>query len=617
MDTIAWDKVQSAPSGSIYRIAPTELKLGHKIIGLDIDWDETPWRGPSMVLDDLATKAYLKKHCAWVVIDLKSGTNKFRPSARWLEPLSEPLPPLPERVDALQRSALSAQSLKNGAALYAQLYRRVHEFATNFQKGTNIDAGEAIDFAHRLADGIEESLAALMWLSRIKDSRLYLTQHLIHTTLLMAGFVHALGWERERVETAALVGLLHDLGKLRLDRNLLLKSGPLSEGELKSLRSHPTVAAELLRQNPDVPWEVIAGVAASHEQPDGLGYPRGLKGDAIPVMARLIAIIDAYDAMTSKRVHGKLMTHQQALGQLWKERGSQFSADIVERFIQFLGWVTPGTLVRLTDQRLAVVMEMRHEGGVRPVVRPLTQTAGGLRMGGELVLRPQVGGSAHETLAIAELLPDSSADTNPRELTEQLFAVLGESAEQMPAPEHLPEWNPSEQPVDIEDEPIEPEPDESETEAELDLSRPSRQQPPSVADGLRILIIDDSLTIRRTIQQYLEQAGGEVVTAVSGEAGLKEVKHALPDLIFLDILLPGMSGFSVLRQIRRISGDRKIPVVMISGNPQATEQFFLDRIGADDFLPKPFARKDVMACLQRLLDQGKVSRSTDRESALR
>jgi len=488
--------------------------------------------------------------------------------------------------------------------LYAQLHERVHEFARNFQRGASINAADAGEFAQRLADGVEESLAALMWLSRIKDSRLYLTQHLIHTTLLMAGFVHALGWERERIETAALVGLMHDLGKLRLDRSLLLKSEAVSDQELQTLRSHPTIAAELLRQNADVPWEVIAGVAASHERPDGSGYPKGLKGDSIPVMARLIAIIDAYDAMTSRRSHGKLMTHQQALGQLWKERGTQFDPGLVESFIQFLGWVSPGTLVRLSDQRLAVVMEMRHEGGVRPVVRPLTQTAAGLRMGGELVLRPQVGGSAQETLAIAELLPDSSIDTNPRELTEQLFLVLGESAEQMPVQDNLPDWGPSDSEPEVVVEPAEPAPEGSALGPELDLSAPApaRRETPSLADGLRILIIDDSLTIRQTIQQYLEQAGGEVVTAVSGEAGLKEVKHRLPDLVFLDILLPGMSGFSVLRQIRKLAADKKISVVMISGNPQATEQFFLDRIGADDFLPKPFARKDVMACLQRLSD---------------
>ncbi len=608
MDTLAWDKVKSAQSGAVCRIAPSELKLGHKIIGLDIDWDGTPWRGPSMVLEDLATKAFLKERCAWVIVDLKSGTNRFRPPAQRLEPLSEPLPPLPDRVDALQRSSLTAESLKSGAALYAELYQRVHEFASNFQKGANINAAEAIDFARRLADGIEQSLAALMWLSRIKDSRLYLTQHLIHTTLLMAGFVHALGWERERIETAALVGLLHDLGKLRLDRSLLLKSGSVNDEELQTLRSHPTIAAELLRQNPDVPWEVIAGVAASHEKPDGSGYPRGLKGDAIPVMARLIAVMDAYDAMTSKRVHGKLMTHQQAMGQLWKERGSQFSADIVERFIQFLGWVTPGTLVRLSDQRLAVVMEMRHEGGVRPVVRPLTQTAEGIRMGGELVLRPQVGGNAHETLAIAELLPDSSADTNPRELTEQLFAALGQNADQIPTSADLPELNSVDQLPEEEQDPVEREASKLESEAGSGGKSPLGQETTALADGLRVLIIDDSLTVRRTIQQYLERAGGEVVTTDSGEAGVKEVKHARPDLIFLDILLPGMSGFSVLRQIRKLAGDQKIPVVMISGNPQATEQFFLDRIGADDFLPKPFARNDVMACLQRLLDQDRLPR---------
>src|SRR6056297_1805513 len=399
MDTIPWESMTRAPSGSIFRVAPSELKLGHKVIGLDCAWDVTPWRGPSIVVDDFTTKSYLKENCEWVVIDLESGPNRFRPSPWRLEPLCEPMPPMPEKVEALQRSALTAETLKSGAALYAGLHESVRDFSLDFQRTGKVDADQAQAIVQRLAETIGESMAALFWLSRIKDPRLYVSQHMINSTVLMGAFVYALGWPTERIETALMVGLFHDIGKLRINRDLLFKAGELDEEELKTVQAHPIMAAELLRQNARIPWEVIAGVAASHERPDGSGYPRGLKNDNIPVMARLVAVVDAYDAMTSRRNHGRLMTHQQALGVLWKERGTQFSASVVERFIQFLGWVTPGTLVKLSDQRLAVVMEMQHEGGVRPVVRPLTKTAEGIRMGGELILRPQVGGSESETLS--------------------------------------------------------------------------------------------------------------------------------------------------------------------------------------------------------------------------
>jgi response regulator RpfG family c-di-GMP phosphodiesterase len=608
MDTLAWDSVKRGSSGSIFRIAPSELKLGHKVIGLDCAWDDTPWRGPTLVVEDFETRSYLKENCEWVIVDLQTGTNRFRPSAWRLEPLCEPLPNMPEKVEALQRSPLTAQTLKSGAILYAELHKSVRVFGLDFQRTGELGADAALTIVQRLASTIGESMAALVWLSRIKDPRLYVSQHIINSAILMGAFVHALGWPKERLETALMVGLFHDIGKLRINRDLLFKAGALDEEERKTAQSHPTLAADLLRQNPQIQWEVIAGVAASHERPDGAGYPRGLKGDFIPVMARLVAIVDAYDAMTSPRTHGRVMTHQQALGVLWKERDAQFDASVVERFIRFLGWVTPGTLVKLSDKRLAVVMEMQHEGGVRPVVRPLTKTAEGLRMGGELVLKPQVGAGGNEALSIVEMLPDGSADIDSRELTEQLFAVLGED------PLELPHGDTSVTPlhegastdaIQSQTAPSKSHTAVAQDSSDAELAAPA-QTDQRLAEGLRVLVIDDALTVRRTLQRFLENAGAEVVAVDSGEAGLREVKHAVPDLVFLDILLPGISGFSALRKIRQLAQDQYIPVVMISGNPQATQHFFLKRIGADDFLPKPFGRDDVTGCLMRLRKQQKL-----------
>jgi twitching motility two-component system response regulator PilH len=123
--------------------------------------------------------------------------------------------------------------------------------------------------------------------------------------------------------------------------------------------------------------------------------------------------------------------------------------------------------------------------------------------------------------------------------------------------------------------------------------------------GARILIVDDSATIRAVLGKMLGQDGYAVLKAEDGEQALAMVREEHPDLVFLDIVLPGMSGFSVLRTMRHDAATRDIPVVMISGNIQATEQFYVQRFGADDFLKKPFGRGEVFARLRRLGESGR------------
>lgn len=120
--------------------------------------------------------------------------------------------------------------------------------------------------------------------------------------------------------------------------------------------------------------------------------------------------------------------------------------------------------------------------------------------------------------------------------------------------------------------------------------------------GTRILVIDDSPTIVAVFRKILRSAHLETLEAMDAEHGLEIARRVHPDLIFLDIVLPGMNGFSALRALRRDPATRNIPVIMISGNEQATEQFFGTRIGADDFMKKPFSRYEIFARIERLLD---------------
>ena len=127
-----------------------------------------------------------------------------------------------------------------------------------------------------------------------------------------------------------------------------------------------------------------------------------------------------------------------------------------------------------------------------------------------------------------------------------------------------------------------------------------------VPKGAWVLVVDDSATIRAVLGKMLSQDGHVVLKAPDGETAIEMARKEKPDLIFLDIVMPGMNGFAVLRALRRDPQTHDIPIVMISGNLQATEQFYVQRFGADDFMKKPFGRGEVFARIQHLTQSGRL-----------
>lgn len=137
-----------------------------------------------------------------------------------------------------------------------------------------------------------------------------------------------------------------------------------------------------------------------------------------------------------------------------------------------------------------------------------------------------------------------------------------------------------------------------------ELQTPERRQRIRVnaRPGTRALIIDDSPTIVAALRKILRSGGFETLEAFNAELGLEIAFREQPELIFLDIVLPGMNGFAALRTMRRDPRTSHIPIIMISGNEHATEEYYGGRIGADDFMKKPFSRYEVFARIEQLLD---------------
>ncbi len=133
-----------------------------------------------------------------------------------------------------------------------------------------------------------------------------------------------------------------------------------------------------------------------------------------------------------------------------------------------------------------------------------------------------------------------------------------------------------------------------------------QRQHPRTSVAARMLVVDDSPTICAVLGKMLRAEGYEVLVANDGATAIEMVRKHTPALIFLDVVMPGMNGFRVLKHLRQDASTAQIPIVMISGNQQASEQFYLQRCGADDFMKKPFDRDDVAERIALLVAAGRL-----------
>jgi HD-GYP domain-containing protein (c-di-GMP phosphodiesterase class II) len=143
-----------------------------------------------------------------------------------------------------------------------------------------------------------------------------------------------LGLDAERTERIRLAGMVHDLGKIGIPDHLLLKSGRLTAQESRQMERHPELGAHIL-QSANL-HDLAGWVLAHHERPDGTGYPLGLSGDAISLEARILAVADAYEAMTSDRPYRAALPAHAAKQELLRHRGTQFDATVTDTLLDAL-----------------------------------------------------------------------------------------------------------------------------------------------------------------------------------------------------------------------------------------------------------------------------------------
>ncbi len=351
--------------------------------GIDGGWLDHPfWRtqfliGDEAKLRDVRTSGV--PHC-WIDVSKGRDVSAERSSG----PLIAAGPDSKHSTPPQSKPALLSDELQHAARLRsrsAEVMRRLHSEA---RLGKIIEGGECASLVDGVIESINRHPDALVSLLRLKTADEYTYLHSVAVCALMVALGRQLGLDQAQCRDAGLAGMLHDLGKALMPQEILNKPGKLTAEEFAVIKSHPVRGYEILRASGKFSDAVLDVCRHHHERFDGTGYPDGLSAQQIPLMARMGAVCDVYDAVTSDRPYKAGWDPAHALSQMVSWAG-HFDTGVFQTFVKSVGIYPTGSLVRMRSGRLAVVLDQNPSALTKPRVKLFFSTKAGLPLAPQVV----------------------------------------------------------------------------------------------------------------------------------------------------------------------------------------------------------------------------------------
>jgi len=386
------------------QIPVDQVRIGMFVAALDRDWRDTPFLMQGFRVCDDDEIATLKSQSKIVTIDPTHSTpgsyehladlhaTALRPESKGL------LKRLRERFGKFDETSgeVAAERAKLGLiptgvtpTVYGEMKPIDAEIARAEEVYQGTDAtlemisdqvanGEKINL-QRLGGAIENMVEstvanpdALLWVARIRaeDSATY--AHGVKVAIYLLQLGRHLGFPPAQLANLGTLGLLLDLGKIKVDRDLLMKPGKLTPAEFDVVKGHVDLGIAALDESGTIDPEVRVGIMQHHERLDGSGYPQGLAGPAISIYGRMAAIADSFAALTSLRPYAEPLPAYDALKILYGHAGTLYHAPLIEQFVQAIGVFPAGSLVELTTGEIATVLAHNRVRRLEPRVLVLT-----------------------------------------------------------------------------------------------------------------------------------------------------------------------------------------------------------------------------------------------------
>lgn len=343
-----------------------DLKCGMYVCELDRPWIETPFLMQGFQILCQEEIEQLAHYCNVVYIDELRSTSSVKTNIGPLKPIQDLFPNV--KLKPYKYEATWRREIPKAERAISTLTDMTTDVMDSVRSDTPFDMVEIKKSVSPMIDSVLRNPDAAMWLARLKDKDDYIYRHSIGSSIWAVALGRHIGLPRHDIRSLAIGSLLFDIGKTKLPSELLTKRDELTQEERETIKRHVAEGVESASRIPGVSPDVLDIIRYHHERHDGSGYPHGKKGNDIPVLARIAAIADCYDAMTSERHWATASSPAIVIRKLYAWRGSLFQAELVEEFIKAVGLYPSGTIVKLATQEIGIVTEESRNHRLRPKI---------------------------------------------------------------------------------------------------------------------------------------------------------------------------------------------------------------------------------------------------------
>jgi putative nucleotidyltransferase with HDIG domain len=372
------------------KISVDQLIVGMYLKEFCGSWMDHPfWRSGFVITDPKDLAAVFASSIKEVLIDTEKGSDiapakavsivnipEVKKIAQFAEIAAKPRDIAPTST---------AKEVQRAAKICAESKQAVISMFQEARMGKAIDVGGAVKMVEEITDSVARNPGALISLARLKTVDDYTYMHSVAVCAMMVALAKQIGLDEKITRTAGLAGLMHDLGKAAMPMDVLNKPGKLTEAEFATIKTHPEAGYRMLLSGHNVDPMVLDVCLHHHEKTDGTGYPKGLKGDEISLFAKMGAVCDVYDAITSNRPYKSGWDPAESLRKMAEWSNGHFDTQVFQAFVKSLGIYPVGSLVKLTSGRLAVVVEQTSKSLTTPMVKVFFSTKSNMRITPEIV----------------------------------------------------------------------------------------------------------------------------------------------------------------------------------------------------------------------------------------